>query len=85
MYWISTGLLSLAFLLSSWMYLSGNPELVANFEHFGFPIFMLQILGVAKLLGAFALINTKWPNLREWAYAGYVIVLIGAIWTHLAT
>ncbi len=84
-YWSLTGLISFGFLMSSFMYLGKSPELMANFKLIGFPEFFVMILGVAKLLGALAIINPWFPKLKEWAYAGYAFVLIGAVWTHLAT
>ena len=42
-----------------------------------------MILGTAKLLGSFALLQTRLPRLREWAYAGFTINLIGATASHL--
>lgn len=84
-YWLLTGFISLAFLMSSYLYLSKAPDLMENFSKTGFPIFFVAILGVAKLLGAIAIINPWFPKLKEWAYAGFTFVLIGAVWTHLAT
>jgi len=44
----------------------------------GYPIYLLTIVGVAKVLGAIALLQKKSPTLREWAYAGFAINFIGA-------
>lgn len=85
LYWTTTGLISLAFLMSSFMYLSKNPELMKGFSQIGFPPVFVTILGLAKLLGALALLNPKMPKLREWAYAGFTFTLIGAAWIHVAT
>jgi len=84
-YWITTSLLSAFFLFSSFMYLGQNPELMNSFKLLGFPVIFVQMLGLAKLLGAIALINPWLPKLREWAYAGFSFVLICAIWLHVAT
>lgn len=84
-YWIITGLLSAFFLFSSFMYLGQNPELMNNFKLLGFPVIFVQMLGLAKLLGAIALINPWLPKLREWAYAGFSFVLICAVWVHAVT
>lgn len=84
-YWSLTGLVSAGFFMSSIMYLSQNPLLVQNFQKMGFPLVMVQILGIAKLLGALAIINPWYPKLKEWAYAGFVFVLIGAVWIHIDT
>ncbi len=85
LYWITTGLVSLGFLMSSFMYLSKNPELMTGFSQMGYPAYFVTILGVAKLLGSLAILSPKTPKLREWAYAGFTFNLIGAIWTHVAT
>lgn len=85
LYWTTTGLISLAFLMSSFMYLSKNPELMKGFSQLGFPPVFVTILGTAKLLGALALLNPKMPKMREWAYAGFTFTLIGATWIHIAT
>ncbi|MBL7683985.1 MAG: DoxX family protein [Flavipsychrobacter sp.] len=84
-YWVSTGLVSIGFLLSSIMYLTSNPELMKSFSEIGFPVFFVTILGISKLTGAIALVNPWMPKLREWAYAGFTFTLIGAVWTHVAT
>jgi uncharacterized membrane protein YphA (DoxX/SURF4 family) len=84
-YWISTGLIAAGFLMSSVMYFSRNPELMENFKKLGFPIYFLYILGTAKFLGALAIVNPWFPKLKEWAYAGFAFVLIGAVWVHIAT
>lgn len=84
-YWIVTGFVSLGFLMSSVMYLTKDPNLVEGFQKIGLPQYFLAILGFAKLFGALAIVNPWLPKLKEWAYAGFTFVLIGATWTHLAT
>jgi uncharacterized membrane protein YphA (DoxX/SURF4 family) len=84
-YWSLTGFVSLGFLMSSFMYLSFSPQLVDGFKTIGFPMFFIPLLGVAKLLGALAIVNPWFPKLKEWAYAGFTFVLIGAAWTHIVT
>lgn len=85
LYWTTTGIVSLGFLASSMMYLTQNPELMNGFAQLGLPTYLVGILGVAKLLGALAIINPWIPKLREWAYAGFTFTLIGATLTHIAT
>lgn len=85
LYWVFTGLAALAFLSSGLMYFSGNPELEEGFKQMGYPPYFKSILGVAKILGALALVNPWFPTLKEWAYAGFSFTLIGATITHLAT
>lgn len=85
LYWISTGLVSAFYLMSSSMYLTKSPELMKGFAAMGFPVFFVTMLGVAKLLGALALLNPWSQTLKEWAYAGFTFTLIGAVWVHVET
>ena len=47
--------------------------------HLGYPVYLLTILGVWKLLGAIALLAPRLPRLKEWAYAGTFFVYTGAV------
>ncbi|MBL7932766.1 MAG: DoxX family protein [Bacteroidia bacterium] len=85
LYWIFAGLIAAFFLMSAFMYLSWSPTLVEGFAKAGLPSFMIPLLGVAKLLGAVAIVNPWFNGIKEWAYAGFTFVLIGAIWVHAAT
>ena len=82
-HWAATGLFAALILLSASMYLSGAATIREALSHLGYPPYLLTILGVAKLSGAIALLQTRWPRLREWAYAGFVINLVGATSSHL--
>ncbi|HZY79305.1 MAG TPA: DoxX family protein [Cyclobacteriaceae bacterium] len=84
-YWVATGLLAAGMGMSAYMYLTKNPDLVAAFQTLGFPLYFISILGVAKLLGAVVLLAPAGTRLKEWAYAGFIFVFIGAIWTHVVT
>lgn len=83
-YWVSTGLFTAVFATTSIMYLTHNSRMVDKFHELGYPLYVLNILGVAKLLGVIALLFPKYPRLKEWAYAGFVFDLIGALWSHAA-
>ena len=84
-YWIATGLVSVGMLFSAAMYLTQNPELIGAFNSLGLPLYFVLLLGVAKLLGAIALLTTIWTATKEWAYAGFAFTFIGATWIHIAT
>lgn len=83
-YWVVTGFVSLSMTGSAFMYLTGAPEMVAAFQHLGYPDYFRTMLGVAKLLGVVALWAPVPRFLREWAYAGFVINLISAAVSHTA-
>jgi hypothetical protein len=53
--------------------------------HLGYPIYILTILGIWKILGAVTLLIPKFPALKEWAYAGIFFLTTGAIYSHLAS
>lgn len=60
------------------------PDAVAQFEHLGYPQYLLTMICVAKILGVLALLAPGFPRLKEWAYAGLTIDLIGASVSHAA-
>ncbi len=84
-YWGTTGVVALMMVFSSYMYLSQNAQLMQNFQAIGYPAYIVPFLGIAKLLGALALVVTKWDKVTEWAYAGFAFTFLGATYSHLAT
>ena len=58
---------------------------MAELQKTGMPYFIFAFLGIVKILGAAGLLIVKWSVLREWIYAGFVYLLVGAIWLHIAT
>ena len=53
--------------------------------HLGYPLYLLRIIGVWKLLGGVVLLIPGYPRLKEWAYAGIFFELSGAAalwWMH---
>ena len=57
--------------------------ILTTMSHLGYPIYVLNILGAWKLLGAVALLVPRLPILKEWAYAGVTFNMTGAIVSHL--
>lgn len=80
-YWISTGLLAALMLMSGVSNLMVDSASVEAFRHLGYPVYLLPFLGVAKLLGVVAILVPGFPRLREWAYAGFVFDLCGAMYS----
>jgi uncharacterized membrane protein YphA (DoxX/SURF4 family) len=52
--------------------------------HLGYPVYLLTILGIWKVLGSVAVLIPRFPLLKEWAYAGFFFVMTGAIFSHIA-
>jgi hypothetical protein len=79
-YWTTTVLV--AFFIGSgggaqiWQY-HANPHGVVPL--LGYPLYFFAILGVWKVLGAIAILVPRFPRLKEWAYAGIIFDLTGAV------
>jgi DoxX-like family len=52
--------------------------------HLGYPVYILTILGVWKLLGVVTVLMPRFPLLKEWAYAGFFFLMTGALFSHFA-
>ena len=81
-YWVTTGLLAALSVFAAFTYLSGSSQAVQGFAHVGYPQQLRIILGIAKLLGAIALVVPGVPKLKEWAYAGFAFAWISAFVAH---
>lgn len=77
-YWASTLLFCLFFLVDGIMGMIQIEEGQEIMLHLGYPLYLLSILGVAKFLGALAILQNKFLLLKEWAYAGFTFHFIGA-------
>jgi hypothetical protein len=81
-YWVSTGLVAAMSAMAAFAYLSGSPQAVEGFARAGYPQQLRVILGIAKPLGAIALLVPGLPKLKEWAYAGFTFAWISAFIAH---
>jgi uncharacterized membrane protein YphA (DoxX/SURF4 family) len=68
--------------MAAFAYLSGSPQAVEGFARAGYPQQLRIILGVAKPLGAIALLVPGFAKLKEWAYAGFTFAWISAFVAH---
>ena len=83
-YWIATAIVLLAFGAGGVGDLLSPPEVVQQFTDLGYPAYLPRFLGVCKILGAVAIAAPKFPRIKEWAYAGMCLDLLGATYSHLA-
>ena len=81
-YWVSTGLIAAMSFFAGFTYLSASPQAVQGFAHVGYPQQLRIILGIAKPLGAIALLVPGMAKLKEWAYAGFTFAWISAFFAH---
>lgn len=80
-YWIFTGFLAVLMLFSGISNIMVTPESITVFKHLGYPVYLIPFLGVAKSLGALAIVVPGFARLKEWAYAGFVFDLSGAMYS----
>lgn len=77
-YWITTIIFALMMIMDG---VGGITQQEAGKEvlkHLGYPMYLLIIVGIAKLLGAASILQNKFTTIKEWAYAGFAINFIGA-------
>jgi len=82
-YWVATVFLSFGMLaggIQQMLQIGGYNEIVTRL---GYPLYMLSILGVWKILGVIVILLPKFQLLKEWAYAGFFFVMSGAAISHL--
>ncbi|MCK7554883.1 DoxX family protein [Chitinophaga sedimenti] len=83
-YWVATLWLALGMVSTGAVQVLQIKEQIDPVIALGYPAYFLLILGVAKILGVIAVLLPKLPLLKEWAYAGFVFMMAGAIISHVA-
>lgn len=82
-YWVATGLLCLGMLGSGIAQIIRAKEMVGIITHLGYPLYMMTILGIWKMLAIIAILMPGFKLIKEWAYAGLFFTLTGALISHL--
>jgi hypothetical protein len=82
LYWGSTGIIAALSLFAGFSYLSGGSQAAEGFARAGYPQQLRVLLGIAKPLGAIALVIPGFLRLKEWAYAGFTFAWIAASIAH---
>lgn len=83
LYWVFMVWLSFSYLFAAYTELTRWQQGIDLMIHLGYPIYLLTILGVAKFLAVVGIWQKFSPTLREWAFAGITINLVGAIVSHI--
>jgi cbb3-type cytochrome oxidase subunit 3 len=83
-YWVFTGLMALLLGIGAVFNAMSSAESVEYLASLGYPAYIVPFLGVAKLLGIVAILIPGFPRIKEWAYAGLVFDLVGALYSHIA-
>jgi hypothetical protein len=82
-YWATTAIVVAEAGVGGLMDLLHQPSFVTTLVHLGYPPYFATILGTAKLLAVPVLLAPGLPRLKEWAYAGIMINMLGAAASHL--
>ncbi|MFZ1497608.1 MAG: DoxX family protein [Saprospiraceae bacterium] len=83
-YWIATTLLCFGMLASGISQILHLKEMNEIINHLGYPLYLMTLLGVWKILGVVAIVIPKFKLVKEWAYAGFFFLLTGALISHIA-
>lgn len=83
-YWVATLWLSLGMTATGLVQLIGMEEQSEVIKKLGYPLYLLTLLGIWKILGVIAVLVPKFPLVKEWAYAGFFFTMSGAIFSHAA-
>jgi DoxX-like protein len=85
LYWVFT------ILFAGFMIWSGIPGIAPSTESkqfmhdfLGYPVYFIQFISAAKVLGGLTILIPGFYRIKEWAYAGLFFDLAGAIYSVLA-
>jgi uncharacterized membrane protein YphA (DoxX/SURF4 family) len=83
-YWTATAVIAIEGAVGGAMDLLHLPPFFPVLLDLGYPAYLATILGIAKLLATLVIVAPRLPRLKEWAYAGIMINMLGAAASHLA-
>lgn len=83
-HWLSTLIVALLLAATGVPLLLHTAHMQEGMGALGYPPYMMDMLGLAKVLAVVALLAPGFGRLKEWAYAGTVFVFLGAAWSHAA-
>ncbi len=78
LYWIPNGLLLLMMVSSGILYFIKPADVAVVFTQLGYPAYTLYFNATAKILGGIAIIFSFPRWVKEWAYAGYLYIMLMA-------
>ena len=91
LYWATTSLIALETFLGGVVDLThgrtgvvSGPVVAQVVTSLGYPVYILAIISIFKIPGAVTIVVPGFLRLKEWAYAGIVFELSGAVASHAA-
>ena len=86
LYWIFTILFVLLMIFSSVGGLQPSEQAIELMHKgMGYPVYFIQFISIAKLIGAIAITLPSLNKIKEWAYAGLFFDLAGAVYSGIAS
>src|SRR5262245_39933485 len=83
-YWLVTGIFAVMMLFTAYAQWT-VPAVAQELSRLGFPAYHFRAeLCIANVLGALTLVLPIPSRMKEWAYAGFAILLVSAVIAHLA-
>ena len=85
LYWIFTGLFAALMIQSAIPdALLTSDAIKFTHDYLGYPVYFIQFIGVAKILGSAAILIPGFNKIKEWAYAGLFFDLVAVIYSGIA-
>ena len=82
-YWVITGLLVMAMIaggIAQFVQAKFNTD---GFIRLGYPLYSMKIIGTWKVIGAIVLLIPGYRLVKEWAYAGFFVLLTSGFISHM--
>ena len=84
-YWVSTIIFSALMIFSASGGIQPSAQAIQILhDGMGYPIYFIQFISVAKLIGCIAILTPGLKRIKEWAYAGLFFDLAGAVYSGIA-
>jgi hypothetical protein len=85
-YWICTTLFAALMIFSAAGGLQPTQQAIQIMhDGLGYPIYFIQYISIAKLIGAIVILIPGLKTIKEWAYAGLFFDLAGALYSSIAS
>ncbi len=86
LYWVFTILFAVLMIFSAVGGLQPTQQAIQLMhDGLGYPIYFIQFISIAKILGAVAIVIPGLKKIKEWAYAGLFFDLAGAVYSGIAS
>ncbi len=85
LYWVFTLIFAALMIFSSVGGIGPNEQTIQIFhKYLGYPIYFIQFISWAKIIGVIAILVPGFPKIKEWAYAGLFFDLTAAVYSGIA-